>query len=108
RCERAEAELRGFPDDVPVPGLGGGRDGVAFERDRADLLVGELARRHLPGTLLVAQGEVHGQFLGSVIASASEAIPLHLCASYCGDCFGLLTMTPVLFGGRHLRAVAGS
>ena len=28
---------------------------VALERDRADLLVGELARLHLPGALLVAQ-----------------------------------------------------
>src|SRR5262245_36058037 len=86
-CQRAEAELRAFPDDVPVPGLGGGRDGVAFERDRPDLLIGELARRHLPGALLVAQGEVHGQFLGSVIASASEAISLHLLILRGGDCF---------------------
>ena len=38
-------------------------NGVARERERADFLVGEFARRHLPGALFVAQGEVHGSIL---------------------------------------------
>ncbi len=59
----AEAELGALLDDVPVPGLARGGNGVARERERADLLVGEFARRHLPGALFVAQGEVHGSIL---------------------------------------------
>ena len=38
-------------------------DRVARERERADLLVGEFARRHLPGALFVAQRKVHGSIL---------------------------------------------
>ena len=37
----------------------GSADLVALERDRADFLLRELARRHLPGALLVAQREIH-------------------------------------------------
>src|ERR1022692_1445072 len=59
----AEAELGALLDDVPVPGLARGRNGVARQRERADLFVGEFARRHLPGALFVAQGEVHGSIL---------------------------------------------
>ena len=44
----AEAELRALLDDVPVEGLARIGNRVARERDRADLLLGELARRHLP------------------------------------------------------------
>ena len=61
--QSAEAELGALLDDVPVEGSVRGRDGVAFERDRTDLLLGEFARRHLPGALFVAQIEVHGTFL---------------------------------------------
>src|SRR5262249_20340951 len=56
----AEAELRALFDDVPVEGLARLGDGVARKRDRADLLVREFARGHLPVALLVAQRKVHG------------------------------------------------
>ena len=48
---------------LPVEGFVRGRNFVARERDRADFLVGELARRHLPVALLVAQCEVHEDIL---------------------------------------------
>src|SRR5262249_23142027 len=67
----AEAELRAFLDDVPVEGLARLGDGVALERDRADLLVRELARGHLPVALLVAQRKVHGSL--SFYSAASMA-----------------------------------
>src|SRR5262249_28505996 len=56
----AKAELGAFLDDLPVERLARIGDLVALERDRADFLFREFARRHLPGALLVAQGKVHG------------------------------------------------
>jgi hypothetical protein len=53
--QRAESELRSFFDDVPVECAVGVRRFVEIERDRLDLVLRELARRHLPGALLVAQ-----------------------------------------------------
>ena len=53
--QRAEAELRSLLDDLPVEGAVRVGRLVEIERDRLDLFVGEFARRHLPGALLVAQ-----------------------------------------------------
>ena len=53
--EGAEAELRSLFDDVPVEGAARVRRLVEIKRDRLDFFVGELARRHLPVALLVAQ-----------------------------------------------------
>jgi hypothetical protein len=53
--ERAEAEPRAFLDDAPVPRLERALDLVALDRARTQLLVGELARLHLPAALLFVQ-----------------------------------------------------
>src|SRR5204863_8510348 len=55
----AKAESRALLDDLPVEGLARVFDLVAFERDRADFLLRELARRHLPRALLVGERKVH-------------------------------------------------
>src|SRR4029450_5428183 len=55
----AKAELGALLDDLPVEGLARIVDLVALERDRADFLFREFARRHLPGALFVAQGKIH-------------------------------------------------
>jgi len=52
--KRAKAELRAFLDDLPIERFMRRRDGIARQRDRADFLVGEFSRRHLPVALLVA------------------------------------------------------
>src|SRR5262245_10415848 len=56
----AKAELGAFFDDLPVERLTRIGDFVALERERADFLFGELARRHLPGALFVAERKIHG------------------------------------------------
>jgi hypothetical protein len=51
----AKAELGTLLDDVPIPGLARRFNGVAFEGNGSNLLVGEFARRFLPVALFVAQ-----------------------------------------------------
>src|SRR3970040_1370095 len=51
-CQRAEAQLRAFLDDAPVPWLEAALDLVALERARAQFLVREFSGLRLPVALL--------------------------------------------------------